>query len=116
MNISQPCCVVWPPQNNETTPGVLLESLVRFPAPYTFQVVGKPASCQAHDKQQFVEYVTDCVSRVCQHRVAEDQCVVKERLGGKYISVSVETTLRAPELVQMVYQELGKDERVKMRF
>jgi putative lipoic acid-binding regulatory protein len=44
------------------------------------------------------------------------RCTVKERLGGKYVSMTVAVMVRAPELIQMVWEELGKDERVKMRY
>jgi hypothetical protein len=40
----------------------------------------------------------------------------KQRLGGKYVSLSVTVNVRAPELVTRVYEELGKDTRVKMKF
>jgi putative lipoic acid-binding regulatory protein len=44
------------------------------------------------------------------------RCSVKERLGGKYVSMTVGVMVRAPELINAVWEELGKDERVKMRY
>ena len=41
---------------------------------------------------------------------------VRERLGGKYVSVSVEAVVRAPEVIAAVIDELGKDERVRMKY
>lgn len=40
----------------------------------------------------------------------------RQRLGGKYVSLSITVNVRAPEIVTRVYDELAKDPRVKMRF
>lgn len=43
-------------------------------------------------------------------------CHQQERLGGKYLSISITITARAPELINKTYEEIGKDPRVKMKF
>lgn len=41
---------------------------------------------------------------------------VVERLGGKYLSLQIDATVRAPEVVAAVMQALGKDPRVRMKY
>ncbi|GFR44038.1 hypothetical protein Agub_g5198 [Astrephomene gubernaculifera] len=77
---------------------------------------GSGGASSGDGKEAFVADVIARISRVAQAEVATDKVEVKERLGGKYISVSVEVTVRAPELVAMVYDELAKDPRVIMKF
>jgi hypothetical protein len=46
------------PQNTERAPGVLLQSLITWPADYTFQVVGASAGgCAAGAHTEFVDDV-----------------------------------------------------------
>jgi len=40
----------------------------------------------------------------------------QERLGGKFVSISMEVVVRAPEILQLAYDAIGKDSRVKMKF
>jgi hypothetical protein len=45
-------------QNTERAPGVLLQSLVSFPADYSFSVVGADAGgCPKGEHREFVEFV-----------------------------------------------------------
>ncbi len=98
--------------NNELAPGVLLSSLVDFPTMHDFSIVAKAGV----DKQAFVADIKQMISNLCQAPVEDDNCVIKERLGGKYVSMTVNVMVRAPEIIQMVWEELGKDDRVKMRY
>lgn len=45
-----------------------------------------------------------------------EQCTAKQRLGGKYVSLSIPVVVRAPEIVQQVFDELGRDPRVLMKY
>ncbi|KAG2438742.1 hypothetical protein HXX76_005287 [Chlamydomonas incerta] len=113
-------------ENTERSSGIILSALYTFPRMYTFQVVGKAGSSSSGSdgastangsaKDEFVKAVVGTVSRVAQAEVEDGKVEVKERMGGKYVSVSVDVMTRAPEIVGMVYDELGKDPRVMMRF
>ncbi|KXZ51273.1 hypothetical protein GPECTOR_13g760 [Gonium pectorale] len=112
-------------ENTERSSGVLLSALYQFPRSYIFQVVGRPTTAAAEQaaggrsgggKEAFVGDVTAAIARVTQAEVEDGKVEVKERLGGKYLSVSVDVVVRAPELVGMVYDELAKDPRVIMKF
>lgn len=48
--------------------------------------------------------------------LADDAVTRRQRLGGKYVSLSITVRVRAPEIVSRVYDELAKDPRVKMKF
>ncbi|KIZ00589.1 hypothetical protein MNEG_7372 [Monoraphidium neglectum] len=106
-------------ENTERAPGVLLGSLVTFPADYTFQVVGASAGgCSSGEHAEFVDDMVATVARLTETPLplADGAVKRKQRLGGKYVSLSVTVNVRAPELVTRVYEELGKDTRVKMKF
>eukprot|EP00775_Hariotina_reticulata_P004110 gene4110-4356_t len=106
-----------PPQwvdNSERNPGVLLGRLMSFPTSYTFQVVGKVTADSP--KNQFVSDMVSIVAQVCEAEIKEADVTVQERLGGKFVSISMQVLVRAPEIVQLVYEAIGKDSRVKMKF
>ena len=100
-------------KNTERAPGLLLGALTKFPTAYTFTAVGRVASGGA---QAFADDVAALVSRVAQTTLADGAVAVRERLGGKYVSVSVEAVVRAPEVIAAVIEELGRDERVRMKY
>lgn len=56
------------------------------------------------------------LSRVCEVDIQQEQVQVKERLGGKYVSMAVEVVVRAPEVISKAYEEIGRDSRVMMKF
>jgi putative lipoic acid-binding regulatory protein len=67
-------------------------------------------------KEAFVSDMVALLSRVCDVDIQQDQVKVQERLGGKYVSMSVDVIVRAPEVITKAYEEIGKDSRVKMKF
>lgn len=77
------------------------------------QVVGKTAESP---KDVFVSDMVSLLSRVCEVDIQEEQVQVKERLGGKYVSMAVEVVVRAPEVISKAYEEIGRDSRVTMKF
>ncbi|GIL84262.1 hypothetical protein Vretimale_15923 [Volvox reticuliferus] len=77
---------------------------------------GDVRSSPSCGKAAFVRDILEVISRVTQAPVDDGQVEVKERFGGKYLSVAVDVVVRAPELVSMVYDELAKDPRVIMKF
>ena len=64
----------------------------------------------------FLQDVVKVVSKVCQVEVNQSNVKVTERLKGKYISIGVEVRVRAPEIVRRVYEELGRNPRVTMKY
>ena len=78
------------------------------------QVVGKATS--ESPKEAFVADMVQLISRVCEAEIADEQITVQERLGGKYVSMSVNVVVRAPEVITKAYEEIGKDSREKMKF
>ncbi|KAG2496652.1 hypothetical protein HYH03_005472 [Edaphochlamys debaryana] len=106
-------------ENTERSSGVLLAALYQFPRSYCFQVVGRPEpgpSGGDGSPDAFAADVAATVAAVAQAEVPEGGVVIKPRMGGRYVSVSVDVVVRAPEIVEMVYQKLGEDSRVIMRF
>ncbi|WIA18012.1 hypothetical protein OEZ85_009499 [Tetradesmus obliquus] len=102
-------------ENTERSPGVLMSKLINFPTAYTFQVVGKPAA--GSSKEGFVQDMVATIGKACQAEVQQEDITVKERLGGKYISMSVTVqSVRAPEIIQSTYDAIGQDPRVTMKF
>jgi putative lipoic acid-binding regulatory protein len=78
------------------------------------QVVGK--TTPEAPKEAFVADMVALLARVCEVDIQQDQVQVQERLKGKYVSMSVQVMVRAPEVISRAYEEIGKDSRVKMKF
>jgi putative lipoic acid-binding regulatory protein len=68
-------------------------------------------------KEAFVADMVALISRCCEAEIdAAQHVTVKERLGGKYVSVAVDVVVRAPEIITNTYELIGRDSRVKMKF
>ncbi len=100
-------------ENAERTPGLLLDSLVQWPSVYDFQFVIRRDSMAAED---LLEEMRLQVEKVCQWPVDKTACSLKERLGGKYLSIRIPATVRAPETIQKVFESFGNDERILMKY
>ncbi len=57
-----------------------------------------------------------CVRRVCGTEIAREQCVVKSRLDGKFVSFRVQAWVPAASCIQAVHDELSADSRIIMNF
>jgi len=53
---------------------------------------------------------------VCGTEIAREQCVVKPRLDGKFVSVRVQAWVPAASYIQAVHDELSADSRIIMNF
>lgn len=96
--------------NTERDPGILLGALKQFPCQYMFSVVGK-------NEKGFVQDCVATVAKVCQVSIDADADVrVKERLGGRMVSIQIDAMVRAPAIVQQVFDKLGDDKRVVMKY
>lgn len=105
-----------PPPGVESTEkqvGQMAESLIRFPAPYVFQVVGKPGE----DKEGFIKDMVQCIERVCNVTLSESDYTVKERgKGGKFISLGITATVTCAGTIAMAFEEVAKDPRVLFKY
>lgn len=54
--------------------------------------------------------------RVCNCEIMDDQCEVTERIQGKFLSMRVRARIASPGLLDAVFNELGKDTRIMMRY
>lgn len=112
--------------NTERASGVLLDSLVRFPSVYPFQVVlrqGVSSSSSSNGSSdvrqtpaQLLERYRSIIAEACGADVPAEQCSVKERLGGKYVSLTIPARVPAAAVVQHVLESLKDDAMVVMRF
>lgn len=99
--------------NHERAASVLLDSLVKWPAPYEFQFVLRSGGAQP---AAVLEEMRALVQRVCAVDVPVEQCTAKGRKGGKYVSVTVPALIRAPVYIQRVFDQLQNDDRVLMKY
>ncbi len=76
---------------------------------------GREAALQALG-EPFAADVVGTIERVLQGAVDLSRVEVKSRMGGRYVSVAVPATVRAPELVTAVHEQLGLDPRMVMRY
>ena len=89
--------------------GKILGAMVQWPAPWTFQVVAK-------DDGKILDDVRRVIESTLELTLLDKEVSSKPRMGGKYTSISITTTVRAPELVYKVYAKLEGDARIKMKF
>ncbi len=68
------------------------------------------------DREGFISDVCGVIASVCEVSVPGSCVEAKDRMGGKYVSLTVTVTVRAPELLTAVYERLGRDARVRMKF
>jgi hypothetical protein len=99
--------------NTERSTGVLMDSLVQWPAPYDFQFVVRPGDAPA---AAVAEEMRATVAAQAGVDVPPSAVVVKERKGGKFLSITVTATVRYPELIQRVFAALDGDARVLMKY
>lgn len=100
-------------ENTERTAGILLDSLIKWPAVYTFNIVLRT---EGAPKDQLVVEMVSLVNKECQTTVDEKDIVMNERMGGKYLSLQIPALVRAPELIQKVYHGLEGDTRIVMKY
>lgn len=86
----------------------LLEKTHQFPCPYMFKIIGK-------SDQGFQARVVAAVREVLMLDVDPDHSV-RSAVGGRHLSVTVETTVQTPQQVIDVYRRLGAMDGVVMLF
>ena len=55
-------------------------------------------------------------SRVCGTSIPESSCSIKERMAGKYWSARVTAHVQSAEMISAVYEALGEDSSIVMKF
>lgn len=101
--------------SEDTEQNSLLSALVDgYPASYTFTAVGKPASSDADGIAALVDELVRTVSAACDGAFVD--ATVTPRLGGKFASVKLDTTVQSPEVVPEVLARLKADSRITMVF
>jgi putative lipoic acid-binding regulatory protein len=103
--------------NTERSTGLILDSLVHFPTTYDFQFVLKTqGTSKNYTPDEVLEEMRVFVSKICsKQEIDVSRCVVKERKGGKYVSVTVPAVVNGPEVIQRVFDELDDDDSFKGR-
>ena len=120
-------------ENTERSSGLLLDSLTQFPAVYEFQLVVKQQAGQAQQEgqqqkeaqqeqaqqespqallQRYCKLVADTTAAV----IPLESCTVKERLGGKYVSLCIPARVQAAAVIDLVFAALAEDPAVIMKF
>lgn len=56
------------------------------------------------------------MARVCGCKITEAQCQVTERLQGKFLSIRISASIASPALLDAVFEDLGNDSRIMMRY
>ena len=54
--------------------------------------------------------------RVCGYDIPAEQCCVKPRLNGRFLSVRLQASVPTAEVFQAVHDELSRDSRIMMNF
>merc|ERR1712008_262204 len=93
--------------------GAITGALQGFPAVQQFQAVGKTVTTA--EREDFISVV---VSAVAQHagEVAKEAVSVRDRMGGRYTSVSVRQQVDSAEQIAAVLEELRNSPQVLMHW
>ncbi|GAQ84029.1 hypothetical protein KFL_001730220 [Klebsormidium nitens] len=105
-----------PKASEDTEKRSLLEALVQFPSFYTFSIVGKVETTSKAPGKVFTKDTLETVERICGTKLATGHYSVREKAGGKYISMRITTLVQSADLVKATYDELLKDPRVIMAY
>ena len=100
-------------EDTERSTGLILDSLMHWPATYDFQFVLKTQGTSS--PAEILEEMRVVVGKVCAKEIDASTCVAKERKGGKYVSITVPAVVNGPEVIQRVFDTLEKDETFKGR-
>lgn len=131
-------------ENTERTPGLLLDSLLQFPTTYEFQLVlsrqaapagggsddgssssgsgtsggsgGSAPDEQAAAAAALLERYRSLIADTTAADIPVEACTVKERLGGKYVSLTIPARVQAAHVVDLVWAALADDPAVKMKY
>jgi hypothetical protein len=103
-------------QDTERSTGLILDSLVHWPATYDFQFVVKTTQGETTSSPaEILEEMRGFVGKVCSYDIDLSVCLVKERKGGKYVSLTVPAVVNGPEVIQRVFDTLETDDRFNGR-
>jgi len=93
--------------------GALTAAMNQFPTNHEFQAVGK--TVDAKEREAFVQSVVGTIEEYA-GAVSPEDISVRERLGGRYTSVSVRQSVDNPQQIADVLDRLSKLPRVVMHF
>jgi hypothetical protein len=112
-----------PPPNipdTERSTGLILDSLMHWPNSYDFQFVLKTTpkegeTTRLRSPAEILDEMRVLVGKVCSTEIDVSVCSVKERKGGKYVSLTIPAMVNGPEIIQRVFDTLETDETFKGR-
>lgn len=101
-------------ENNEHNDGILLNALVQYPTTYNFQFVIKPGSniCSS----ELLDEYKILVEKVCELSIDRSVCSIKERMNGKFFSLTIPATVRSHDHIAQVFSSIENDTRVIMKY
>lgn len=98
----------------------LPRSLTQFPAVYDFQLVVKqalPAGDSARlAPAQLLAHYRQLIADTTAADIPLEQCTAKERLGGKFVSLSIPARVQAAHVLDLVWSALADDPAVLMKY
>jgi putative lipoic acid-binding regulatory protein len=105
-------------ENTERNSGIILDSLMKFPGEYPFQIVMKasPGADVASNGTAELEEMCGLLSRVCKGGIDQSRCSVKQRMGGKYLSFTIPVVVGTPELIHQCFAVLEGNPRIIMKY
>jgi putative lipoic acid-binding regulatory protein len=107
-------------ENTERGSGVLLDSLLQFPAVYDFQLVIKQDAAVEGQAlaapEDLLERYRALIADTTAADIAPSACTAKPRLSGRYVSLCIPARVQAAHAVDLVWQALSGDAAVVMKF
>lgn len=84
---------------------------------YEFQLVVKqPAGSDRQPPQQLLERYRSIVADTTAADIPAEACTVKERLGGKFVSLCIPARVQAAHVIDLVWAALADDPALVMKY
>jgi putative lipoic acid-binding regulatory protein len=87
-----------------------------FMCPMNHACSGRPMCCSNFGSQNSYSQLIQTDFQRSVSGSSYHECQLSERLNGKYVSVKVSACMQSPDMIASVFQELGKDPRVVMKY
>jgi len=83
---------------------------------YEFQLVVKQPSDERQPPEQLLERYRRIVADTTAGDIPAEACTIKERLGGKFVSLCIPARVQAAHVVDLVWAALADDPALVMKY
>ena len=101
-----------PDLDNENADGNILQAMMQFPSPYTFNIVGKTNG----DEKLTEGYIDDVKTIVLETSGDKELTIESVPRGKNFIKIKIEAVVESASMINLIYDQLAEHDLTKMRF